>query len=266
MDEQSLRNEIEAARDIRFPSDPLLQKKAILRDLYYVALNNKKILCVNSPDDKKEEHIQSVLEIFSTIEQIEQEIISEEPSWQRPEAAIVDLTSSPLLLSGITSSASTIGSYGYFSNKLYVNDLPVAAQSWPVGSVFISITPDNPAELLGFGTWVGIASGRMLVGVDPGDPDFDSSEKIGGEKEVVLTEEQIPEHNHEQLPHNHVLTGGITDDTSAPYLGPDAAKSANSPFSAGILPALAENLPAGGGQPHNNLPPYFTVYIFKREA
>jgi hypothetical protein len=53
---------------------------------------------------------------------------------------------------------------------------------WPVGSIFLSVVPTNPATLLGFGTWIAFAAGRVLAGIDAGDADFDSVEETGGAK------------------------------------------------------------------------------------
>jgi hypothetical protein len=60
-------------------------------------------------------------------------------------------------------------------------------QFWPVGSLYVSISPTNPALLFGFGTWAAFGEGRCLVGVDPGDTDFDAAEKTAGSKTVALT-------------------------------------------------------------------------------
>jgi hypothetical protein len=55
---------------------------------------------------------------------------------------------------------------------------------WPVGSVFTSVVATNPSTLLGFGTWTAIAAGRVLVGLDSGDANFDTAEETGGAKTV----------------------------------------------------------------------------------
>jgi hypothetical protein len=50
-------------------------------------------------------------------------------------------------------------------------------QAWPVGSIFITVTNENPADLLGYGTWVPYGGGRVLIGVD--DNNFNPSEITG---------------------------------------------------------------------------------------
>ena len=52
---------------------------------------------------------------------------------------------------------------------------------YPIGSVYVSVNSTNPSELFG-GTWERFANGRVLVGVDEDDNDFNEVEKEGGEK------------------------------------------------------------------------------------
>ncbi len=58
----------------------------------------------------------------------------------------------------------------------------VAIPQYFVGSIYKSIDPTDPGLLFG-GTWVPHAEGRMLVGVDPLDPDFATPGLEGGEKD-----------------------------------------------------------------------------------
>lgn len=51
---------------------------------------------------------------------------------------------------------------------------------YPVGSIYMNASSvDNPSTLLGFGTWVQYAKGRVLVGFDVALPPFDSLDEEG---------------------------------------------------------------------------------------
>ena len=65
--------------------------------------------------------------------------------------------------------------------KLEGNKIIFANNIFPVGSIYLSVNDTNPSEWYG-GTWSLIAKGRTLVGVDPDDEDFDTSEKLIGQK------------------------------------------------------------------------------------
>ena len=53
---------------------------------------------------------------------------------------------------------------------------------YPVGSVYTNKTVStNPATLFGFGTWTAIA-GRVVVGLDAGQTEFDTAGETGGAK------------------------------------------------------------------------------------
>lgn len=52
----------------------------------------------------------------------------------------------------------------------------------PVGHIRFETTNANPATYLGFGTWVLWGAGRVPVGVDTSQAEFNEVEKIGGSK------------------------------------------------------------------------------------
>lgn len=59
-----------------------------------------------------------------------------------------------------------------------VND---ALNIFPVGSLFFSTTPTNPSAWMG-GTWEAWGTGRVPVGVDTSQTEFNTVEKTGGSK------------------------------------------------------------------------------------
>lgn len=124
---------------------------------------------------------------------------------------------------------------------------------YPVGSIYLSVNNINPSRWFG-GTWEQIAKGRTLVGVDSNDTDFNIVKKTGGEKTHVLTVAEMPSHRHTLLYNQNMPAN---NDVFIPY------GSANNIRIGGDNKAV-EN--TGGSQPHNNMPPYFTCYIWCRTA
>lgn len=124
-----------------------------------------------------------------------------------------------------------------------------ALASWPVGSVFISVVATNPNTLLGGGTWEAFGAGRVMVGIDAGQTEFDTVEEVGGAKTHTLTTSQMPSHTH-------TLAGGTTA-YSSPYF----------PVMTGLTQNSAKTTNAtGGGGAHNNLQPYIVCHFWKRTA
>ena len=109
----------------------------------------------------------------------------------------------------------------------------------------------NPATLLGVGTWQRFGQGRVLVSQDSADADFDTAGETGGEKEHQLTEAEMPAHSH--------LYGKLVSKTD---YGADS-RGAFSIFRDG---SNYDTDSTGGNQPHNNLQPYITVYMWVRTA
>lgn len=160
-----------------------------------------------------------------------------------------------------------------------------AASAWPLGSIFIAAVNTNPATLLGFGTWAAFAAGRVLVGFDSGDADFDAAEKTGGAKTHTLTTSEMPAHTHVQDAHGHnvtdpghahtqrhfpTATGGSTGQTVDTSMSGTQTNSGLSTTTATtgltVNTATAVNQNTGGGAAHNNLQPYVTVFMWKRTA
>lgn len=131
---------------------------------------------------------------------------------------------------------------------------------YPVGSVYITTNDINPGSYFG-GTWEQIAKGRTLVGVNPDETEFNQVKKTGGEKEVTLTEEQMPRHWH-KFPINSKGNGKEHYPQWTIYTEwGGQISSANGDDFVSIWPSSA-----GEDKPHNNMPPYFTCYIWNRIA
>jgi len=121
------------------------------------------------------------------------------------------------------------------------------SEAWPIGSVFTSVLATNPGTLLGYGTWVSFAAGRVLVGRDAGHTEFDTVEETGGAKTHTLTTSEVPG-----------LAVNIFTDPSGGSGGGVVAYDGDA--GGGQYNAL------GSGGAHNNLQPYVVVYFWKRTA
>lgn len=134
---------------------------------------------------------------------------------------------------------------------------------YPIGHILIDTGADNPAAWLGYGTWQAFGAGRVLVGLDATQTEFDAVEKTGGEKTHTLTPVEMPIHTHAQDPHSHIEQGGASAGA-----GINWASTNRGGFNAGqaTQTTTATNQNAGGGQAHNNLQPYIVVKFWKRTA
>lgn len=130
------------------------------------------------------------------------------------------------------------------------------ANAYPVGSIYMNATnATNPGTLLGFGTWAAFGEGRVLIGIDSSDTDFDTAEETGGSKTHTLTESQIPSHRHQV---------GSTDSTAGNG-GAAGNQEFVQNFGSGIGNPCNTSF-TGGGSAHNNVQPYIVVYMWKRTA
>ena len=147
------------------------------------------------------------------------------------------------------------------------------AACWPVGSVFTAVVNTNPATLLGFGTWTALAAGRMLVGFNAADTDFDTAKETGGAKTVTLTAAQsgLPQHTHVQDQHRHqtlrersATTGAAT--TQIARTGDTSSTADVNVFTEYTTPTNQDAGPTAASAAHTNMPPYLTVFFWERTA
>lgn len=137
----------------------------------------------------------------------------------------------------------------FWNQQIRDNELFLLSAAWPIGSIFTAAVSTNPNTLLGYGTWAAYGAGRVLVGIDAGQTEFDTLDETGGAKTVTLTVGEIPAHHHTYSQTNwgaHASTGSTeAGDFSSPVVNTGDT---------------------GGGGAHNNLQPYIVVYRWKRTA
>lgn len=162
-----------------------------------------------------------------------------------------------------------------------VNNIITAAmlRAYPVGSIYMSVTSTSPATLFG-GSWERIQD-RFLLAAGSSY----SAGGTGGAATVTLTTSQIPAHTHG----SKTLTGGIgirnmesnstivdwgsgivsyskggTGRTSTEVGRSSTSSSSNATQI--TVTATHTHDSVGGSGSHNNMPPYLTVYVWKRTA
>lgn len=135
----------------------------------------------------------------------------------------------------------------------------------PVGTVELRYDNTSPATLYG-GTWVEFGQGRMLIGRLASDSDFDTVGGTGGEKTHTLTNAEIPAvpFKDRYYIENSVRLSGATQTLSSgginASLGNQDTDSDNNTF------LYANATIDGGGEAHNNMPPYVVVRMWRRTA
>lgn len=121
---------------------------------------------------------------------------------------------------------------------------------YPVGSIYISTVSTSPSTLFG-GTWEQIKDTFLLAAGSTY-----AAGTTGGEATHTLTVNEMPSHSHYQKRYwgssgsaNQAYTWG-TEFTEAHAYGSQIDTTHST----------------GGSGPHNNMPPYLAVYVWKRTA
>ena len=141
----------------------------------------------------------------------------------------------------------------------------LTAAAYPVGAIFTTTTVyANSAAVvavLGGTTWAAFGAGKVLVGLDSGDTDFDAASETGGSKTLsgttgshAITTAEMPSHTHTTPKH-------VTDGASVTGVG--ASNTAES--------SITSNATGGGGGhthtvANSIVQPYIVVYFWKRTA
>ena len=130
---------------------------------------------------------------------------------------------------------------------------------YPVGSIYISVSSTSPETMFG-GTWEQIKGRFLLACGDNGDGWNYSPGSIGGEPVHTLTVNEMPSHNH-GITAKGVNSGASTSSKPGNYpIDIDQDKESN--WNVNTITIGYK----GGSAAHNNMPPYLTVWVWKRVA
>lgn len=121
-----------------------------------------------------------------------------------------------------------------------------------IGQIIMSTTLSTEASVIavyGGSQWMQIP-GRFILGAGSLDGNHTyTAESTGGEPEHLLTIAEMPAHSHVENARAFNKMDGSTGQTNGLIYGGDYRTEET-----------------GGSQPHNNMPPYFTAYIWVRVA
>ena len=116
--------------------------------------------------------------------------------------------------------------------------------AYPVGSIYMSVNNTSPSVLFG-GTWQQLKD-RFLLGAG----DTYTAGDTGGEATHTLTTSEMPAHSHDMK----LISAAVSSGTSFSRIASNGT------------PNSGLNTDTGGGDPHNNMPPYLVVYMWQRTA
>lgn len=137
---------------------------------------------------------------------------------------------------------------------------PTIDAIYPIGSIYLSVTSQNPKSFFG-GTWEQIKDRFLLAAGNT----YHNGE-VGGEEKHTLTSSELPSHAHGQQMYDAISKtvkksgepSGGTQTGEAKYFGfSDAVGTLNTKN-------ILSTAPVGSNVAHNNMPPYLTVYMWKR--
>lgn len=129
---------------------------------------------------------------------------------------------------------------------------------YPVGSIYISASSTSPASFIG-GSWERLKDRFLLAAGDSY-----AAGSTGGEAWHTLSQSEMPSHTHEPNDWTFVVSTGTRSGSF--NIGGSSNKTGNAEIyiSADKTKQKWPSSPAGGSARHNNMPPYLTVYMWKR--
>lgn len=130
---------------------------------------------------------------------------------------------------------------------------------YPVGTVYISTTSTSPSTFLG-GTWTRIQDTFLLAAGSTY-----TAGATGGEATHTLTVNEMPAHRHKPFDPFPTQDGNWFGLASSSSTGAGWSL-ANGSQNNKLFANHPDTGSAGGGEAHNNMPPYLAVYVWERTA
>ena len=149
----------------------------------------------------------------------------------------------------------------YFSGGVEVGGKSLLNLIYPVGSIYMSVNNVSPATFFG-GTWVQIKDTFLLAAGTTY-----SAGATGGSATHKLSLSELPVHGHnvgESGNTSNVYTSKKSTVASGTYASLVTSASVYIDDSNTTYRMVTSNV--GNGDAHNNMPPYLTVYMWKRTA
>ena len=151
------------------------------------------------------------------------------------------------------------------------NDTFYPCPYYPVGSIYISVINENPTKWFG-GTWVAFGAGRVLVGVDTSQSEFNTVLKTGGSKATEKHTHRMDSYSF--LKHEHANTGyAYTDDNQRFLMVGNKMDNTEAGINNNQARLWGHEISDGpvvtdsfGNGISGNLQPFITVYMWRRTA
>lgn len=156
-------------------------------------------------------------------------------------------------VNAVTQSGTIVDSLALKQLATIVTNLQTTVNSYwktvfPIGYIYMTTSSSfDPNSTFG-GTWIRIKDRFLLA-----DGDNYTNGNTGGEATHTLTVDEMPSHNH-----NVNIGVALSLDTNQGLV------SGHSPSAVDNISRNTANV--GGGQAHNNMPPYLVVMVWKRTA
>lgn len=133
---------------------------------------------------------------------------------------------------------------------------------YPVGSIYMSVNNINPSKFFG-GKWEQIQD-KFLLGCGASHQNGET----GGEESHTLTVEELPSHDHKniRLANQFYITAWNDYKGDAKAFNIDGDYRTDATNYGDAVANSFDTGSTGSDEPHNNMPPYLAVYIWKRIA